>query len=667
MTRPTVIATLVCRGRIHLPLLALLALLVPVSPTKGQTPIRTECAKIYGGPGSGDFGCAVAIDGDTLVVGDRANSAGVGLAAAGVAYIFHRDGNAWTSQAFLHDPVPAEGAQFGYSAAVSGDVAIIGSPARGGDDLGAAFVYRRTGTTWAQEALLTGSDPHSGDLFGIDVAIAGDTAIVYSPFGYGPAGSGGLAYVFERIAGSWIEKARLAASAGGDRFGGSPATDGYTLVVAASGTDEACPGNPDCNSGSAYVFARNDAGTPADRSDDTWVQRAHLTPSDGVANDGFGIHVAQQGDTVLVGSIGFNVTLPRPGFLYIYQDTSPGGDWSAFTETKILASDTTAADQFGTAVAIAGDMVVAGANDADPCGIENGGSAYVLRRTASGWTEERKLLSSDDSAGDFFGQPVAISGTTVVCAARGEDDPGGGSVYIFDLSPSAPPPTGTGPCPDTDGDGLLDTNEATLAQGTGCPNPLDPDSDDDGLNDGAEVAAGTNPCNPDTDGDGLFDGTEVGTAQAGCPNPLNPDSDEDGLSDGAEVAGGTNPCAADTDGDGVPDASDPLPLQPGVTCGLLEEMMRTVATDIDALDLDLFNGANANANVGRRNSLATRVQSAANRLCDGQHASALAHLNAVLEKIDDVEPTPDWMFPSAEKTSLRESVLLLLSLTLLLG
>jgi hypothetical protein len=168
----------------------------------------------------------------------------------------------------------------------------------------------------------------------------------------------------------------------------------------------------------------------------------------------------------------------------------------------------------------------------------------------------------------------------------------------------------------------------------------------------------------DTDGDALLDSTEIDMAMgSGCPSPLDADSDNDGLNDGSEVAGGTNLCSADTDGDGVPDGTDPLPLQPGVPCGFLESTMRSVGVEIEALSLSLFNGPNANANKGRRNSLATRVQNAANGVCDGQEQNALTNLNGVLEKVDGDEPTPDWMFDSPEKTALRESIELLISLT----
>ncbi len=124
---------------------------------------------------------------------------------------------------------------------------------------------------------------------------------------------------------------------------------------------------------------------------------------------------------------------------------------------------------------------------------------------------------------------------------------------------------------DTDGDGLNDGQEVNVF----ATNPVNPDSDADGLNDGfevqngldplkavldpdgdgldnfAEIAAGTSPVNPDTDADGLGDNPEINVHGT---NPINPDTDGDGLTDGDEVnTHGTNPLNTDTDGDGLPD------------------------------------------------------------------------------------------------------------------
>jgi len=119
----------------------------------------------------------------------------------------------------------------------------------------------------------------------------------------------------------------------------------------------------------------------------------------------------------------------------------------------------------------------------------------------------------------------------------------------FDFTQANPPP------PDTDGDGLIDSVETNTGiyvspTDTGT-NPNNPDSDGDGINDGAEVTAGTDPNVPqDTDGDGLNDIVETHTGVYVSPtntgtDPNDPDTDNDGVNDGDEVTAGTDPNVAD--------------------------------------------------------------------------------------------------------------------------
>ena len=103
---------------------------------------------------------------------------------------------------------------------------------------------------------------------------------------------------------------------------------------------------------------------------------------------------------------------------------------------------------------------------------------------------------------------------------------------------------------DLDDDGLADINEFSL--GTA---PNDPDSDEDGLKDGAEVSEyKTDPKSSDTDNDGITDGDEISGENGFVTLPNNADSDGDGLKDGDEVKNhSTDPLKTDTDGDGSDD------------------------------------------------------------------------------------------------------------------
>jgi hypothetical protein len=182
------------------------------------------------------------------------------------------------------------------------------------------------------------------------------------------------------------------------------------------------------------------------------------------------------------------------------------------------------------------------------------------------------------------------------------------------------------------------------------------DSDGDGLTDVREDELGTDPLKPDTDGDGLDDGTEVNVTGT---DPLNPDTDGDGLTDGAEVAMGTNPRSADTDGDGVGDAIDPLPLVPGVTSGFIEDELRRLGNAVLGYELSLFDARNDNARQGRRNALGNKLSSAANDVAGGRLADALSTLDSVLDKLDDLASPPDWMNTGDAKTALRNDLILI--------
>jgi len=127
---------------------------------------------------------------------------------------------------------------------------------------------------------------------------------------------------------------------------------------------------------------------------------------------------------------------------------------------------------------------------------------------------------------------------------------------VLVVPPDVPPDS---TCPDSDGDGLCDDEEARYNT-----DPTNPDTDADGLSDGEEVKIyGTDPRNPDTDADALLDGDEIhGIQVPGAPhpyrsNPLSADTDGDGLTDGEEVrTQNSDPGTIDTDGDGIADGDE---------------------------------------------------------------------------------------------------------------
>jgi hypothetical protein len=201
------------------------------------------------------------------------------------------------------------------------------------------------------------------------------------------------------------------------------AIDGDTAVVGAFWDNV---GANSTEQGSAYVFTR---------SGSNWTQQAHLTASDGAATDYFGISVAISGDTAVVGAwnddIGGNTD---QGSAHVF--VRSGTIWGA--QAKLTASDGAATDSFGVSVAINGDTVVVGAYVDDVEGNTDHGSAYVFTRSGTNWMEQAKLTASDGAAEDDFGISAAIDGDTVVVGAFGDDigdspaHPNQGSVYVYE-------------------------------------------------------------------------------------------------------------------------------------------------------------------------------------------------------------------------------------------
>lgn len=321
-----------------------------------------------GGPATQNFGKAVALSGDTALVGSYYDTLG-GRTQVGSAFVFVRSGITWTQQGRLTADDGDAGDYFGYSVALSGDTALIGAygdDTPGGGDAGSAYVFFRNGNIWSQQAHLFASDGATSDLFGYSVGLSGDTALV-GAFGNDISGIAdiGAAYIFVRNGDAWSQQAELTASdkAAGDQFGVSVAISGDTALA---GANVANPGGL-ADAGSAYVFTR---------SGNSWSEQAKLIASDRAVSDFFGDKVALNGDTALVGAPIANTTGGADaGAAYVF--TRSGSTWTE--QVKLTASDGAASDYFGYAVALSGDTALVGAYLDNTIAGAYAGSAYVFR------------------------------------------------------------------------------------------------------------------------------------------------------------------------------------------------------------------------------------------------------------------------------------------------
>jgi hypothetical protein len=385
-------------------------------------------------PGEYDrFGSSVAIRGDIIVAGaEREDGGGRGINpsdddgadASGAAYIFSRSGTAWSLQAYVKASDTRMNDGFGTTVSVSGETVVIGSPGHdgypswvnaqnpyGSSNSGAAYVFKRTGAVWSQQALLKPINGYQEFAFGSSVAISGSSIVVGSP---------------------------------GEKYGGT-------------GINPPAPSWPSRNqSGAAYVFVEDQTG---------WTEQVYLKAPNPSAFDQFGASVAIDGDRVVVGApreqgSGAGVNPPddnmlqRAGAAYVFSRS--GTTWAV--EAYLKASNPGAEDEFGKSVAISGTAVVVGAPGEDGSGTgvnpvpdenaERAGAAYLFDLIAGNWTPLAYFKGANGDKEDYLGNSVAVSDGTVIGGAMGEDSsssgvnvPGpeesasSGAAYVFTVLP----------------------------------------------------------------------------------------------------------------------------------------------------------------------------------------------------------------------------------------
>ena len=263
-----------------------------------------------------EFGFAVEIDGDTLAV--AAYHDPTRHVDGGAVYVFARSDEEWLLEARLF---PADGAaadEFGTAIALQGDTLIVGSP---GDDgrgtnAGAAIVYRRVAGTWERESVLRAPDGVEFDAFGFSVGLAGDSAIVGAPFHDGGNLEGGGAYLFQRDGAVWSAGTRLlpAGLPQGAWFGRAVALTPNFAVIGAPRFNRITHdgiANELFALGKTYVFQRTASG---------WVEHAALLADDGAEGDDFGWTLAAQPGVIVVGAwLADTPAGPDAGLAYAFQ------------------------------------------------------------------------------------------------------------------------------------------------------------------------------------------------------------------------------------------------------------------------------------------------------------------------------------------------------------
>jgi len=417
----------------------IVVLLCSMAGASGPSTIgRAELGSLGEQPAD-EFGDAVAIDGNTVVVG--AVGVQVRNGEGGAAYVFVKPANGWKDMTQIAILTPSDDAYFfGASVAISGDTIVIGAPRteeNGVPQQGAVYVFVKPAGGWTdmtETAKLIGAHvDHKGeDRVGSSVSIDGNTIVAGVPnvIPESPALGYGEALVYVKPAKGWTDAFETAVlyidpaayPLLGLGYGYSVSVSGNTVAVGATG----CCVEGQVLVGQAFVFVE-----PAGGWGTTDNYNAELTGIDVVAGDLFGISVAVDGNTVVVGS-------PQQdtygvGAAYVYVE--PQGGWFSMTETAELYPLFTVQGWFGQSVAIKGNAVFIGAPYTTAGGVFGRGAAYAFVKPKGGWkTTSTYTAKLSRNSGNYLGQSVSITGQTAVAGFAGTATTNGGA-EVFWVAP----------------------------------------------------------------------------------------------------------------------------------------------------------------------------------------------------------------------------------------
>ncbi|HKP60625.1 MAG TPA: cadherin-like beta sandwich domain-containing protein [Polyangiales bacterium] len=394
------------------------------------------------GSGSYDqFGSAIDISGDTMLVGAWFQDAGATI--NGAAYVYSRDGDKWKRTAELRAGDLMDYDYFGTSLDLDGDTIVVGAIKEGLFDantgpskLGNAYVFTRSAGKWTQTQELSGAPQDRSDLFGAMVVLSGDRLVVGAPWESTTQPHSGAVYVYQRDASgkfNEVQKIKSTKPTANARFGWNIALDGERMVVGAP--DDPPPHN---RPGAAEVFALRDG---------SWKSSQFLQPTmlGGAAN--FGFAVAVRGDRVAISaprSSAFpgSPTPTEPGEVYVF-----GPDGEGWKQTAVLhAPHPRNTDWFGLSMLLTDAGLIIGAPGdtsgahglaADPKRTDAAfsGAVHMFAPTADGWTETAFFKGENTDINDWFGYALATDGQSLMVSALFENAMSSGlttgGVYVF--------------------------------------------------------------------------------------------------------------------------------------------------------------------------------------------------------------------------------------------
>ncbi len=349
-------------------------------------------------PGQG-WSVALSADGTTALVGGYYDNNG-----AGAAWVYTRTGNTWAQQQKLIGTGAAVNAWQGFSVALSadGNTAIVG-----GVIDNSAWVFTRSGSTWAQQGpKLVGSDRVGNAWFGKSVSLSadGNTALVGGWYDNASTGAG---WIFTRSGSTWAQQGTKLVGTGAIGAAGQ----GHSVSLSADGSIAAVGGAyDDSNKGATWIFTR---------SGNTWVHNKIVVPGvSGAAKQGQSVALSADATTLLIGGINATSNVSNA---WVF--TRSGSTWTQPQPgTTIAGSDAVGTAANGTSVTLSADGNTAMMGSVSDNA--NRGAAWVFTRSANAYTQKGNKLVATGTVGTalYMGRTVAISadGTNLLVGADGD-------------------------------------------------------------------------------------------------------------------------------------------------------------------------------------------------------------------------------------------------------
>lgn len=360
-----------------------------------------------------------------------------GLANVGKVYVYRREGLNWILEAGLLPGVIQTTDVFGLAMCFDEGGTRLAVGCTGQDDAtgpqrGAVYVFSRSGTVWGHEAMLLSPSSTGGNAqMGRGLAITRDGTRIVTGALWESTGSllyHGRGYVFKRTGTTWTQEAIILASDKGntDNLGLACGIDdtGTRLVISSYRADSGA--FVDC--GKVYVFTR---------SGSTWTQEAILTASDIATNSFFGRSavINPTGDRIVIGASGASSGgVTSCGQVYTF--TRVGTVWTQVNILTASVKGNTANFGVGVWLSPDSNLLLVGAYLEDAGGIADAGAVYVYLRSGNSWIEQTILSASDKVVNMRYGvfQTASDDGSIIAVSAYPADlngIVGAGKAYVY--------------------------------------------------------------------------------------------------------------------------------------------------------------------------------------------------------------------------------------------